>query len=73
MTYSLPNLENVHRPSVNDCWSCILGNQQANRLQTVINKALATSIRNRENDMLPALCGEWVSMECQQLLAIDDS
>jgi len=43
-THSLPHLENEHQRSVNDFWSCILGNQNATSLQRVIKESLSTFI-----------------------------
>jgi hypothetical protein len=37
-------LENEHQQSVNDCQSCVLRNQTADRLQKVIKKFLAAFI-----------------------------
>jgi len=46
---------------VNDCWSCILGNQGGDRLQTVINEVFTAFIAKRESVMLPAPSWKWVS------------
>jgi len=66
---SLPHLQNERQLSVNDCWSCILGQLGGDRLQTVINGVLATFIGKKETETLPALTWKWVSTECQRLLA----
>ena len=39
--------------SVNDSWSCILGNLGGDRLQIVINEVLAAVIGKRESQTLP--------------------
>ena len=54
VTRSLPHHENVCQRSVNDSWSCILGNLVSDRLHIVINEVLAASIGKRESEMLPA-------------------
>jgi len=43
-TCSLPNVENVHQLSINNFWSCILGNMNGHWVQAVINDVLAAFI-----------------------------
>jgi len=44
VTRSLPHPENERQPSINDFWSCILGNLTGDMLLTVINEGLAAFI-----------------------------
>jgi len=68
-TRTLPHPQNESQWSVNNSWSCILGNLGGDRLQIVINEVLAAIIRKRESEMLPAPSGKWMSTECERLLA----
>jgi len=52
---SLPHDENERQWSVNDSWSCILGNPGGVMLQIVIYEVLAAFIGKRKSTMLPAL------------------
>jgi len=68
--HSLPHLENECQRSVTDFWSCILGNQNADRLQNVINELLAAFKRTRQSKMLPTPSWKWTSMERQRFLVL---
>ena len=50
-TDGLPHLGNQRQQSVNDLWSCILGNLSGDWLQTVINGELAAFISKIESDV----------------------
>ena len=52
-TRALPDPKNERQRSVNDCWSCVLGNLGGDRLDTVIYNVLAAIIAKRESEMLP--------------------
>jgi len=52
--HSLPHAENETQQSVNNFWSCIMGNLSGAWLQTFINEVLAALIGKRESHMLPA-------------------
>jgi len=69
-TCSLSHFENEHQRSVNDFWSCILGNQNADRLQTVITELLAAIIGTTDCDTLPAPSWKWASTQYQRLLVV---
>jgi hypothetical protein len=51
---SLPHHENERQRSINDSWSCILGNLLGERLQIVINEVLAFFIGKTDSEKLPA-------------------
>src|SRR5713226_2907198 len=51
---SLPHHENEHQRSVNDFWSCVLGNHTSDRLYSVINEFLAAFIGKTDSNTLPA-------------------
>jgi hypothetical protein len=51
---TLPDHENERQQSVNDFWSCILGNLRGERLQIVINEVLASFIGKTDSEKLPA-------------------
>jgi len=57
---------NERQWSVNDFWSCILGNQSGDWLRTVINGVLATFIGKRGSDRLPAPSSKSTSTEHQR-------
>ena len=63
---SLTQPGNEHQQSVNDCRSCILGNQSGHRLQIVITEELASFIGRSRSDPLPAPSWKWVSNEHQR-------
>jgi len=67
---SLPYHENKRQWSVNNCWSCILGNLGCDRLPTVIQESLAAIIGKTDCDTLPAPSWKWASMEHQQCLVV---
>jgi len=67
---ALPHLENERQQSVIDIWSCVLGNQNASRLQTVIKELLAAFTGEPDRDTLPARSWKWVSNESQRLLVV---
>jgi len=67
-THALPHPQNDCQRSVDDFWSCVLGNETANRLQTAINQFLAAFIGKTDCDTLPAPYWKWVSTERQGLL-----
>jgi hypothetical protein len=46
--------QNEHQWSINDSWSCIMGNPADDTLQIVINKVLSALIGKGECEMLPA-------------------
>jgi len=46
--------QNEHQRSVNDFWSCIMGNLSGYWLQPFMNELLAGLIGRRESDSLPA-------------------
>jgi len=50
----MPHHENERQLSVNDCWSCIMGNLERDRLHIAINRLLAAFIGKSENETLPA-------------------
>ena len=52
--HSLPHPGNERERSVNNFWSCILGNQSGHWLQIVIIEVLAFFIGKKRSDMLPA-------------------
>jgi len=65
----------ILKMSVNNCWSCIMGNMGLNNFQTVINEVLAAFISKREIETLPApswKCGStnvglpswWITARC---------
>jgi len=56
--------QNERQRSVNDSWSCIMGNLGGDRLQIVINEVLAAFIGKRATEMLPAPAWKWASTEC---------
>jgi hypothetical protein len=51
---SLPRYEIEHQHSVNDCWSCTLGNLQGNQLHVVINKVWVAYMGKTDSNTLPA-------------------
>ena len=53
-TRSVPHPGNDCQQSVNDFWSCILGNLSGDWLQIFIKEVLAIFIGKRESDILPA-------------------
>jgi len=70
MKRSLPHHENECQRSVNDSWSCILGDLVGDRLQIVINEVLAAFIGKRDSKTLPAPSWKWVSTERQRFLVM---
>jgi len=54
VTHSILHPENEHQLSINDFWACILRNLTGDGLQTVIKELLATFIRKRDSDTVPA-------------------
>ena len=44
VTHSLPDSDNVRQQSINDFWSCIVGNLIGEWLQTPIDRELAAFI-----------------------------
>jgi hypothetical protein len=48
----MPDLENLHQPSVNHCWSYIVGNLGCHMLHTVINEVLAAFIGQMDSETL---------------------
>jgi len=67
---SLTHLEHENHRSVNNCWSCMLGNPWGDRWQTVMDEVMAAVIEQRGTDMLPAPYWRWASTERPRLLAI---
>ena len=65
-THALPLPENARQRSVNDCWSCILGNLGGNRSHIAINMELAAYITKEEYEMLPTPSWKWASTERQR-------
>jgi len=61
---------NESQRSVNDSWSCILGNLWGDRLYIVINEVLAAFIGKRDSKVLSAPSWKWASMERQRFLVM---
>jgi hypothetical protein len=55
--------------SLNDSWSCIVGNLRGDRLRIVISQVLAAFIDKIKSEVLSAPSWKWTSTECQWLLA----
>jgi len=70
MTCLLPHLGNERQSSVNDFWSCVLGNHTADMLESVIKEFLTAFIGKADCNTLPALSLIWVSPERQQFLVM---
>jgi len=64
----LPLLHNDHQWSINDCWSCIVGYLGGDRLLTVINEVLASSIGQSQWEMLLAISWKWAATEHERVL-----
>jgi len=62
--------QNERQLSVNDCWTCVLGNLGDDRLEIVINDVLAAFIGERERETLPVPSWKWVSTERQLFLVM---
>jgi len=62
--------QNEHQRSVNDWWSCIIGNLRGDWLLPFINAVLAGIIGKRERHMLPAPLCKWMSTDCQRILVL---
>jgi hypothetical protein len=69
-TRSLPHLNNGCQLSVNDSWSCVLGNHTTDMLQSVIKLFLAALIGKTDCNTLPAPSWKCASTEHQQFLVI---
>jgi len=69
-THTLPHPKNECQWSINDCWSCILGNLEAYRMHVVVNIVLAAFLENGESWMLPTPSWKWASMGCQRFLLL---
>jgi hypothetical protein len=69
-THAVPHAENVRQRSVNDCWSCILGNLEGYRYHSAIKTVLATFIAKRKRKTLHTQSWQWVSMETPRLLVL---
>ena len=67
---SLPHLENECQQSVNNIWSCFLGNHTADRLQSVIKEFSAAFISKTDCNTLPAPSWKWASTEHQPFLVM---
>jgi hypothetical protein len=61
---------NERQRSVNDFWSCILGNHTSDKLSLVIKEFLATFIGKTDCNTLPAPWWKWASTERQRFLFI---
>jgi len=61
---------NERQQTVNDFWPCVLVNQTANRLQTVIKAFLPAFISKTDRDALDAPSWKAASTDCQQLLVL---
>jgi len=62
--------QNERQQSVNDFWSCIIGNLLGDQLRPFINGVLASFMRKRVSLMLPAPFWNWASTERQRFLVM---
>jgi len=66
----MPHHENEHQRSLNDYWSCILGDDTSDTVYSVIREFLAAFIGKTECNTLHAPSWKWASIEYQQLLVM---
>ena len=62
--------QNQRKQSVNNFWSCVLGNHTSDKLSLVIKVFLAAFIGKTDCNTLPAPSRKWASTECQRFVVM---